>query len=76
MTLVVVTEHDIMNGSRSLSIDCPVSRAVSRAFGRQMSAGYTSITDGVCESPLPQAIGDWMVRFDQGQPVPRIWFYV
>jgi hypothetical protein len=76
MTLVVVTEHDIMTAQRGSAIDCPIARAASRAFGRPMKANFACIRDGVCTSRLPDFVANWMMNFDAGNPVPRIWFYV
>jgi hypothetical protein len=75
MTLVVVTEHDIMTAQRNLD-DCPVAKAISRAFGRPMRVNYGAFGDGVCMSSLPPAVSNWIMNFDAGNPVPRIWFYV
>lgn len=76
MTLVVVTEHDIMTAQRGTLHDCPLARAISRAFGRPMRVNYGAFGDGVCTSSLPTAIGNWIMNYDAGHPVPRIWFYV
>jgi hypothetical protein len=76
MTLVVITDQDIYEATPLSIRDCPVAKAVSRAFGRPMVASPGMISDGQCMSFLPSFVSNWMVNFDKGNPVPRIWFYV
>lgn len=76
MTLVVVTDQDILTAQRGNPADCPVARAASRAFGRPMRANYSAIGDGKCISLLPDFVSNWIMNYDAGNPVPRIWFYV
>ena len=76
---IVVTADDIRKGERKSYCDCPVARAVKRAFhvkrGRNVTVRHEGIfVGGVTDSRLwvgvpPREVERFLERFDQGKAV-------
>lgn len=76
---IVVTQADIDLGERKSYCDCPVARAVKRAFrvrnGRPVSVRHEGIFVGDPTDPqmwfaiTPRALDRFITRFDDGKAV-------
>jgi hypothetical protein len=77
-TRIEVTQEDIDKGRRFRAQDCPLARAISRAFnGRYTSVGARGFS--IEDSPryiLPPEVYAFRRAFDDGEPVQPITFYV
>lgn len=75
--LVRVTAEDIAFGRPCAAGNCPLARALSRAFGADVSVSYTDwgFRQGESYSTPPRA-AEFARDFDNGEPVKPFSFYV
>jgi hypothetical protein len=70
MLTVTVTQDDIDNGRRSDSRECPINKALKRAFpGRRTSVGADYYWIDGANFNFPPEAYEFRKNFDQGNPV-------
>lgn len=78
-----VTKRDIQRGTRGRATDCPVALAISRklknvdyvSVGQTCASWYTK-EEAMKDTPLPPEVTEFIQRFDSGEPVEPIRFYL
>lgn len=77
---VTVTQEDIDGGLPELTLECPVARALERAYGMQVEVEYTDLH---WWSPAPphswheipsRRVQQFIADFDAGKPVKPFTF--
>lgn len=79
IVLVEVTADDIKQGQRDNCLDCPVARALNRAFNLGPACVDTDIFYfdwGYDTHSLPEEVTEFIVNFDDGQQVEPFSFVV
>ncbi len=67
--VIEVTQEDIDTGCVKASFDCPLARAISRAYEAEASVSFDCTWVGGRRIPLPKAACEFYHAFDDRLPV-------
>ncbi len=71
MKTINVTSDDIAKGKRGSACSCPIALAIKRATNQACHVGvrWYSFERDLTDMPLPRKAGEFVIAFDQKQPV-------